>query len=96
MSYEAFENLEQIPKILMYLEELKTKVELLENSLVPKLDLTKRAGVKKYLNISDSTLYQMINDGRFKQGIHYQKTLKGKRVNITFVESAIVNFKEKR
>lgn len=96
MSYEAFENLEQIPKLLMYLEEIKTKVEKLEESLIPKLDLTKRAGIKKYLNISDSTLYQMINDGRLKQGIHYQKTLKGKRVNIIFVESAIVNFKEKK
>ena len=96
MKYEAFENLEQIPKLLIYLEEIKTKVERLENDLIPKLDLTKRSGVKKYLNISDSTIYQMMNDGRLKEGIHYKKTLKGKRVNIIFVESAIVNFKEKK
>jgi len=96
MSYEAFKNLEQIPKLLIYLEEIKIKVEKLEKDLIPKLDLTKRSGVKKYLNISDSTIYQMMNDGRFKEGIHYKKTLKGKRVNIIFVESAIVNFKEKK
>lgn len=89
-----FENLEKIPQLLDYLEEIKNKLDLLENNISPKLDLTKRDGVKKYLNISDSTLYQMMNDGRFKQGIHYKKTIKGKRVNIIFVESAIINFKE--
>lgn len=94
MKYEAFENLEQIPKLLRYLEEIKIKVKKLENDLIPKLDLTKRAGIKKYLNISDSTLYQMIKDGRFKEGVHYKKTLNGKRVNIVFVESTIVRFKE--
>lgn len=96
MKYEAFENLEQIPKLLVYLEEIKNKVERLEKNLIPKLDLTKRSGVKKYLNISDSTLYQMINDGRFKQNIHYKKSLNGKRVKILFVESAIVKFKENK
>ena len=96
MNYEAFENLELIPKLFEQLKDLHDKVSKLEDEFVEDLDLTKRAGVKKYLNISDSTIYQMINDGRFKQGIHYQKTLKGKRVNITFVESAIVNFKEKK
>ena len=70
------------------------KILNIENRLAPKLDLTKRDGVKKYLDISDSTLYQMMNDGRLKQNIHYKKTINGKRVNIIFVESAIVGFKE--
>ena len=96
MNYEAFGNLELIPKLLEQLESLNSKVSKLEDEFIEQLDLTKRAGVKKYLNISDSTIYQMINDGRFKQGVHYKKTLKGKRVKITFVESAIVNFKEKK
>ena len=96
MKYEAFENLEQIPKLLVYLEEIKDKIERLEKGLIPKLDLTKRSGVKKYLNISDSTLYQMINDGRLKQNVHYEKSLNGKRVKILFVESAIVKFKENK
>jgi hypothetical protein len=96
MNLQAFENLEQIPMLLNYLEDIKIKVEKLEKDLVPKLDLTKRSGVKKYLNVSDSTLHVMMNDGRLKQGIHYNKTLNGNRVKIIFVESAIVNFKEKK
>jgi predicted DNA-binding transcriptional regulator AlpA len=90
----SFENLKKIDTILEALNLLNSKILNLENRLVPKLDLTKRDGVKKFLDISDSTLYKMINDGRLKQGVHYKKTLKGKRVNIIFVESAIVNFKE--
>ena len=90
----SFENLNKIDTILEALDLLNSKILNLENKLVPKLDLTKRDGVKKFLDISDSTLYKMINDGRLKQGVHYKKTLKGKRVNIIFVESAIVNFKE--
>jgi predicted DNA-binding transcriptional regulator AlpA len=90
----SFENLKKIDTILEALDLLNSKILNLENRLVPKLDLTKRNGVKKFLDISDSTLYKMINDGRLKQGVHYKKTLKGKRVNIIFVESAIVNFKE--
>ena len=90
----SFENLNKIDTILEALNLLNSKILNLENKLVPKLDLTKRDGVKKFLDISDSTLYKMINDGRLKQGVHYKKTIKGKRVNIIFVESAIVNFKE--
>lgn len=90
----SFENLNKIVDILEKLDSLNLKVLNIENRLAPKLDLTKRDGVKKYLDISDSTLYQMMNDGRLKQNIHYKKTINGKRVNITFVESAIVGFKE--
>jgi predicted DNA-binding transcriptional regulator AlpA len=94
MDYEAFNNLELIPKLLEHLNTLNIKILNIENELIKKFDLTKRDGVKKFLDISDSTLYQMMNDGRLKQGVHYKKTLKGKRVNIIFVESAIVDFKE--
>ena len=94
MSYEAFNNLELIPKLLEHLTTLNIKILRIENELIKRLDLTKRDGVKKYLDVSDSTLYQMMNDGRFKQGTHFKKTIKGKRVNIIFVESAIVDFKE--
>ena len=92
----AFENLDKIIDILEKLDSLNSKILNIENKLTPKLDLTKRDGVKKYLDISDSTLYQMMNDGRLKQNIHYKKIIKGKRVNIIFVESAIVGFKEKQ
>ena len=90
----SFENLNKIIDILEKLDSLNSKILNIENRLTPKLDLTKRDGVKKYLDISDSTLYQMMNDGRLKQNIHYKKTINGKRVNIIFVESAIVGFKE--
>lgn len=92
----SFENLNKIVDILEKLDSLNSKILNIENKLAPKLDLTKRDGVKKYLDISDSTLYQMMNDGRLKQNIHYKKTINGKRVNIIFVESAIVGFKEKQ
>ena len=92
----SFENLNKIIDILEKLDSLNSKILNIENRLAPKLDLTKRDGVKKYLDISDSTLYQMMNDGRLKQNIHYKKIIKGKRVNIIFVESAIVGFKEKQ
>ena len=92
----SFENLNKIVDILEKLDSLNSKILNIENRLTPKLDLTKRDGVKKYLDISDSTLYQMMNDGRLKQNIHYKKTINGKRVNIIFVESAIVGFKEKQ
>lgn len=94
MSYEAFNNLELIPKLLEHLNTLNIRILKIENALIKKLDLTKRDGVKKFLDISDSTLYQMMNDGRLRQGTHYRKTINGKRVNIIFVESAIVDFKE--
>ena len=92
----SFENLNKIIDILEKLDLLNSKILNIENKLAPKLDLTKRDGVKKYLDISDSTLYQMMNDGRLKQNIHYKKIINGKRVNIIFVESAIVGFKEKQ
>lgn len=96
MNPQVFNNLVDIPKILCHLENIEKRVEKLENELVPKLNLTKRKDVKKYLNVSDSTLHIMMNDGRLKNGIHFRKTLNGKRVNITFIESAIVNFKENK
>lgn len=94
MNYEAFKNLEHIPKLLNYLEEIKTKIEKLEKNLIPKLDLSKSGQVAKYLDISISTLNNMLNDGRFKEGIHFTKTFKNKRYKIIFIESAIVKYKK--
>lgn len=83
-----FKNLDLIPQLL---EEIKNLKSLLEP---PILDLTKRKDVKKFLNISDSTISRYINLGVFKKGVHYEKEIKGKRIKILFVESAIINFKE--
>ena len=37
----------------------------------------------------------VMKDGRFKQGVHFTKAIKGKKIRITFVEDAILDFKEK-
>ena len=76
--------------------DLKDDVELLKKELIQSLDLTKRNDVRKYLNISESTLMNMMNDGRLKRGKHYTKDIKGSKPKITFIESAIIDFKEKR
>jgi hypothetical protein len=51
-----FEVLELLPKLLEKLDILVNEVNYLKKELIPKLDLTKRAGVLKFLNISVSTL----------------------------------------
>ena len=68
----------------------------LETNLIKPLDLTTRKNVKEYLNISESTLNNMFKDGRFKQGKHFIKSLKGNKAKITFIESAIKEFKENK
>lgn len=93
MNYKAFENLELIPKLLEKILILEEKIIRLEDNLIKPLNLTKRNDVKKYLEISDSTLNNMFKDGRFKIGIHYTKSLKGNRTKIIFIESAIKELK---
>jgi hypothetical protein len=90
----AFENLDKIIDILEKLDSLNSKILNIENKLTPKLDLTKRDGVKKFLDISDATISNYINNGKFKQGVHFNKIIKGKKIKITFVEDAILDFKE--
>ena len=58
------------------------------------MDLTTRKNVKKYLEISESTLINMMKDGRFKQNIHYTKQINGNKVMITFVEDGILAYKK--
>ncbi len=89
-----FELLEKIPQVLEELQSLKQILSHMEDKLIPKLDLTKRADVKKYLDVSEGTLINMMKDGRLKEGIHYQRKIKGNRINITFIESAIKEVKK--
>jgi hypothetical protein len=58
------------------------------------MDLTTRKNVKKYLEISESTLINMMKDGRLEQGKHFIKDFKNNRFKIIFVESAIKEFKK--
>ena len=84
MNYEAFNNLELIPKLLSKIDELNLKVEL----FAPKLNTKK--GVMQFLNKSEKTIYNYISNGVFKENIHFYKD-NGK---IVFVESAIIDFKK--
>ena len=89
-----FSVLKLLPTIYKQIETMQNKIFNLEQQLTPKYDLTKRAGVKAFLNISDGTLNNMLKDGRFKQNIHYTKQINGKKVMITFVEDGILAYKE--
>lgn len=93
--FGILEYLKYIPMLVEQNIELLEKVRLLEDKLIPKYDLTKREGVKQYLEICETTLNKMMNDGRLKQEIHFKKEIKGSRTKITFIESAILDFKEK-
>ena len=80
MNYKAFENLELIPKLLEKILILEEKIIRLEDNLIKPLNLTKRNDVKKYLEISDSTLNNMFKDGRLQIGKHYIKEIKIKNL----------------
>ena len=68
MNYKAFENLELIPQLLEKISILEIKLQHLEENLITPLDLTNRKNVKTFLNISESTLNNMMKDGRLKSG----------------------------
>lgn len=85
-------NLELIPKLLQKIEELENNF----NSFIDsnKRDLTKIKNVCLFLNVSKPTIYNMINDGRFKKNVHYKKQILNNSVKIVFVESAILKYKK--
>ena len=90
-----FSVLEQIPELMEQIKAMRVEIQELKKTNIRPLDLTKSAGVKKYLEISQSTLNRMIEDGRLKDGIHFTKEIIKNRVSITYVEDAIINYKGK-
>ena len=94
MSAVDFDVLKQIPELLKELKELKSEVTELKQYIKPEYDLTKRDGVKKFLDIADGTLINMMKDGRLKENIHYKKEIKGKKIMISFVEDGILAYKK--
>ncbi|PUE63303.1 hypothetical protein, partial [Arcobacter caeni] len=90
----TLEYLRLLPLLFEQNKELFQRIKHLEQELIPKLDLTKRAGVKKFLNCSDGKISSMMNDGRLKEGVHFIKELKGRKAKITFIESGIRGYKE--
>ena len=85
--------LDLIPILLEKIEQLQNDFNSFVN-IKEKKDLSKLMNVSKYLNVSKPTIYNMINDGRFKQNIHYKKTINKHSVKIIFVESAIIKYKK--
>lgn len=89
-----FQNLELIPQLLNEIKSLKNELQDIKLKIDRKYDLTRLRDVSLYLGVSIKTIYNYIDDGRFKKNVHYVKTIKNNNNKITFVESAIVKFKE--
>ncbi len=87
-------NLDLIPQLLEQISILKNEIKIVNLKLDRRYDLTRLKDVSIYLGVSIKTVYNMIDDGRLKKDIHYTKTIKNNRIKISFVESAIIKFKE--
>lgn len=94
MSAVDFSVLTLIPQLVNQMQDLQNEVTKIKQHLSPKYDLTKRSGIKSFLEISDGTLNNMIKDGRFKQNVHYIKQIKGKKIMISFIEDGILAYKK--
>lgn len=85
-------NLELIPQLLQEVKELSQKLNDYTNKTKP--NLTTITTVSKYLNVSKMTIYNMLDDGRFKENVHFKKEILKNKVKIVFVESAIIKFQK--
>lgn len=85
-----------IPQILKKIELVSFELSELKQQIRPEYDLSKRAGVMKYLDISNSTVSKYIKEGTFKQGYHYHREIKGSKSIIIFVSGAIEEFKKEK
>ena len=85
-------NLELIPQLLQELKELKQDISNITNTNKPKL--TNLTNVAKFLNVSKMTIYNMLDDGRLKENIHFKKQMLKNKVKIVFVESAIIKYQK--
>ena len=85
-------NLDLIPQLLQEVKELKQKLNDYTNKTKP--NLTTITTVAKYLNVSKMTIYNMLEDGRFKENVHFKKQMLKNKVKIVFVESAIIKFQK--
>ncbi|MBL3519466.1 hypothetical protein H0A43_03215 [Arcobacter lanthieri] len=87
-----------LPKIAKQMETMQNDILDLKQQLKQqqKYDLTKRAGVKAFLNISDSTIAKYLKEGTFREGYHFYREIKGTKTIIVFVSGAIEEFKKSR
>ena len=85
-------NLQLIPLLLQEVKELSEKLNDYTNKTKP--NLTTITTVAKYLNVSKMTIYNMLDDGRFKENVHFNKRILKNKVKILFVESAIIKYQK--
>lgn len=85
-------NLELIPELLKELKNLKQDFHNFSNKNKP--NLTRLVNVAKFLNVSKVTIYNMIEDGRLKENVHFVKQLNKNKVRIIFIESAIIKYQK--
>lgn len=85
-------NLELIPELLQELKNLKQDFHNFSNKNKP--NLTRLVNVAKFLNVSKVTIYNMIEDGRLKENVHFVKQLNRNKVRIIFIESAIIKYQK--
>jgi len=89
----SFENLKKIDTILEKIEYLEDKINKLSDKN-SKLDLTGVSKVSQYLGVTNKTIYNYIDNGIFKEYIHFKRVLNKNSVRIRFIENAIINFKK--
>jgi hypothetical protein len=88
-----YEHLELIPQLLHKLNNLEFQLKQLTNQKLS-LPLTKVSQVANYLNVNKLTIYNMIKDGRLLENIHYKKEILNNKLKYTFIENAIIKYKE--
>jgi len=93
--FGIFENLKIIPILYEQNKQMSEKIKKLEEELTPKLDLTTRKGVRKFLNVSDRTITAFTSrTGEMIEGKHYIREYNDKKSKIRFISNAIINFKK--
>ncbi|MDD5400933.1 MAG: helix-turn-helix domain-containing protein [Sulfurimonas sp.] len=87
MNVESFENLELIPKLLMQIELMAERMA----KLAP--PLTSKKEVAKFLNKSERTINNYIEQGLLRENHHFYR--KNGKI-LVFIEDAILKFRDER
>lgn len=87
MNVKAFENLELIPKLLVQIELM---VERMAKLAPP---LTSKKEVAKFLNKSERTINNYIEQGLLRENHHFYR--KNGKI-LVFIEDAIFEFRDER
>ncbi|WP_373035503.1 helix-turn-helix domain-containing protein [Sulfurimonas sp.] len=87
MNTQAFENLELIPELL-------TKIGLVAERMAKLAPpITSKKEVARFLNKSERTVNNYIEQGLLKEGYHFYR--KNGKI-LVFIEDAILEFRDKR